>query len=50
LVAGYMKLKKADIHPETNSLLNSVFRCMENVIENKGLSTHEKGTDRKGNP
>jgi myosin heavy subunit len=42
LVAGYMKLKKADIHPETNSLLNSVFRCMENVIENKGLSTHEK--------
>jgi len=44
LVAGYMKLKKADIHPETNSLLNSVFRCMENVIENKGLSTREKRT------
>jgi len=42
LITGYMKLKKADAHPQTNSLLNSVFRCMENVIENKGLSTHEK--------
>jgi phage shock protein A len=42
LVAGYMKAKKADIHPETSSLLNSVFRCLENVVENKGLSTHEK--------
>jgi hypothetical protein len=44
LVTGYMKLKKANIHPETNSLLNSVFRCMENVIENKGLSANEKRT------
>jgi hypothetical protein len=44
LITGYMKLKKADVHPETISLLNSVFRCMENVIENKGLSTHERRT------
>lgn len=44
LVTGYMKLKKADMHPETNSLMTSVFRCMEKVIENRGLSTNEKRT------
>lgn len=42
LVTRYMKLKKADIHPETDVLLNSVFRCLEKVIENNALSTYEK--------
>jgi len=44
LLAGYMKLEKADIHPGTTDLLNSAFQCMESVAENKSISTHEKIT------
>jgi hypothetical protein len=42
LLVGYMKLEKADVHPDTTNLLNSAFQCMESVAENKGISTHEK--------
>jgi regulator of replication initiation timing len=42
LLVGYMKLEKADIHPDTTNLLTSAFQCMESVAENKGISTHEK--------
>ena len=42
LLVGYMKLKKGDVHPDTTNLLNSTFHCMENVVENKSISNHEK--------
>ena len=44
LLVGYMKLEKADVHPDTANLLNSAFQCMESVAENKSISTHEKIT------
>ncbi len=42
LLVGYMKLEKADVHPDITKLLNSAFQCMETVVENKSISTHEK--------
>ncbi|HUT72864.1 MAG TPA: hypothetical protein VMW89_19510 [Desulfatiglandales bacterium] len=42
LLVGYMKLKKPDAHQDTTTLLNSAFRCMQSVVENQGISTHEK--------
>ncbi|MBW2341850.1 MAG: hypothetical protein JRF50_16155, partial [Deltaproteobacteria bacterium] len=42
LLVGYMKLEKADVHPDTANLLKSAFQCMESVAENKGISTHKK--------
>ncbi len=42
LLAGYMKTKKPDSHQDTTALLNSAFQCMQNVIENQSISTHEK--------
>jgi len=42
LLLGYMKLNKPDAHQETTTLLNSAFYCMERVIEDQSISTHEK--------
>ena len=42
LLVGYMKLEKADVHPDTANLLNSAFQCMESVAENKSISIHKK--------
>ncbi|UCH06901.1 MAG: hypothetical protein JSV55_12545 [Deltaproteobacteria bacterium] len=42
LLVGYMKLNKPDAHQETTTLLNSAFQCMERVVEDQSISTHEK--------
>jgi hypothetical protein len=42
LLVGYMKLNKPDAQQETTTLLNSAFHCMERVIEDRSISTHEK--------
>jgi hypothetical protein len=42
LLVGYMKLNKPDTHQETTTLMNSAFRCMESVVEDRSISTHEK--------
>jgi hypothetical protein len=42
LLVGYMKLNKPDAHQEATTLLNSAFQCMESVVEDSSISTHEK--------
>ena len=42
LLVGYMKPNKPDAHKDTTTLLNSAFHCMEKVIEDQGISSHEK--------
>ena len=42
LLVGYMKTKKPDGHRDTTTLLNSAFQCMQTVVENQIISTHEK--------
>jgi hypothetical protein len=42
LLVGYMKLNKPDAQQETTTLLNSAFHCMERVVEDRSISTHEK--------
>jgi hypothetical protein len=42
LLAGYMKLNKPDAQQETTTLLNSAFQCMERVVEDQSISSHEK--------
>ena len=42
LLVGYMKLNEPDAQQETTTLLNSAFHCMERVVEDRSISTHEK--------
>ena len=42
LVVGYMKPSKPDGHRDTSTILNSAFRCMESVVEDRSISPHEK--------
>ena len=42
LLVGYMKLKKPGVHRDITTLLNSAFQCMQSVVEDQSISTHEK--------
>jgi len=42
LLAEYMKLNKPDVCQETTILLKSAFQCIERVVEDQSISTHEK--------